>query len=137
MWDQKNGKFPWKPGTPIFKCRDKECATNGGVIWEPKNGATAPAAAPPKSAPASFANKPESELPPFLRDAAKEDAAELAAKLAPDALAALQSNLAIYQALTEYVVRDIAPIYDKAKIGMSPESAAAAVATLYISANKK
>jgi hypothetical protein len=26
MWDQKNGKYPWKPGTPIFKCRDKECA---------------------------------------------------------------------------------------------------------------
>lgn len=36
MWDQKNGRFPWKPGTPIWKCRDKECAKKGGVIWEPK-----------------------------------------------------------------------------------------------------
>lgn len=36
MWDQKNGKFPWKAGTPIYKCRDKDCAKTGGVIWEPK-----------------------------------------------------------------------------------------------------
>lgn len=92
-------------------------------------------AAPPKSPP-SFASKPEAELPPFLRDADAQDAAELAGKLAPGLLDKLQADLAIYTALTEFVTRDIAPIYVKAGIGMSPESAAAATATLYIQAKR-
>lgn len=133
MWDQKNGKFPWKVGTPIFKCRDKECGANGGVIWEPKN--SAPQAAPPKSPP-SFANKPEAELPEFLRDQEKQDAAELAAKVGVD-LTGLQKNLALYKALTEWALREIAPLYVKSDIGWSPESATASVATLYIQATKK
>lgn len=95
-----------------------------------------PTGAPPKSPPFSHANKPEAELPPFLRDAASEDAAELAGKLAPGLLDKLQTDLAIYTALTEFVTRDIAPIYVKAGIGMSPESAAAATATLYIQAKR-
>lgn len=135
MWDQKNGKFPWKPGTPIFKCRTKECATNGGVIWEPKGirPEKVPIAPAPKP---SFANRPEAELPEFLRDAEAQDKAELTAKLAPGVLDSLQTNLAIYQALTEWVTREIAPIYEKG-IGWSPESATAAVATLFIQAVRK
>lgn len=40
MWDQKNGNFPYKPGTPIFKCKNKaEC---DGVIWEPRTPAANP-----------------------------------------------------------------------------------------------
>jgi hypothetical protein len=81
MWDQKNGKFPWKVGTPIFKCKTKECASAGGVIWEPKNGTPPAQAAPPKSAPFSRASRPEAELPEFLRDADAQDKAELAAKI--------------------------------------------------------
>lgn len=136
MWNQKNGKFPWKAGTPIFKCKNKECASAGGVIWEPKNGAPPVQAAPPKSPP-SFASKPEAELPPFLRDADKQDAAELHAKLAPDVLATIETNLALYQALTEWTLREIEPLYRKADVGWSPEAATAAVATLYINATKK
>jgi hypothetical protein len=44
MFDQKAGKYPWKPGTPIFKCRDKERCD--GVIWEPKGSPVAVNAPP-------------------------------------------------------------------------------------------
>ena len=33
-WDERKSKF-WDPSKnrPTHKCRDKECAANGGVIW--------------------------------------------------------------------------------------------------------
>ncbi len=86
--------------------------------------------APPKSPP-SFANKPEAKLPEFLRDQEKQDAAELQKKIGFD-VSTIQNQLALYQALTEFIVRDIAPIYEKGEVGMSPESAAASVQTLFI-----
>lgn len=132
MWDQKNGKFAWKQGTPIFKCRDKDCSSAGGVIWEPKGTVAKPAPKPPPS----FANKPEAEIPPLLRNAEAEDAAELASKVGVD-LTGLQKNLALYKALTEWSLREIAPLYVKSDIGWSPESATAAVATIFIQATKK
>ena len=79
--------------------------------------------------------KPQEELPPLLRNQAEEDEAELASKIGFDTTK-IQTDLALYTALTEYVLRDIAPIYEKAKIGMSPESAAAATATLFIQAKR-
>jgi hypothetical protein len=129
MWDQKNGKFPWKQGTPIFKCKDKECATNGGVIWEPKG--TQPATPPKSAPPPSFSNKPDSQIPPLLRDAEAEDAAALQQKIGFD-VRTIQKELALYQALAEFVIRDIAPIYESGKVGLSPEAAAASVQTLFI-----
>jgi hypothetical protein len=74
MWDQKNGKYPWKPGTPIFKCRDKECASNGGVIWEPKNGAAKPF---PKAPPAKVAYNTPKALPNEFDGYRQEETAEL------------------------------------------------------------
>jgi hypothetical protein len=36
--DGGKGKFPkTNPKAPDFKCRNKECANNGGVIWPPKD----------------------------------------------------------------------------------------------------
>ena len=149
MWDQKNGKYPWKPGTPIFKCRDKECATKGGVYWEDRGPSIKPAIPlqqkperpTTRSAPSahSASNRPQDELPEFLRDQESQDAKELSAKIEEavnfDA-GKLRRDIALYQAITEYVLRDIAPIYERAKIGMSPESAAAATATLFIQAKR-
>lgn len=131
MWDQKNGKFPWKPGTPIFKCRDKECATNGGVTWEPKNGAPPVAKAPVVYA----ASKPQSEIPPLLRNQEAEDKAELDAKLAGVDTSKLEKDLALYLAISEWVVKKVGPIYADG-IGWSPESATAAVATIFIQAKR-
>jgi hypothetical protein len=33
MWDNKNGKFPWKPGTPIAKCKKNKETGCDGVFW--------------------------------------------------------------------------------------------------------
>ena len=35
-WDQRapGNKWPWKKGTPIAKCKDRDCAAGGGVYWE-------------------------------------------------------------------------------------------------------
>lgn len=133
MWNQKNGKFPWKVGTPIFKCKNKECASAGGVLWEPKNGTPPVQAVPPKSPP-SFASRPESELPPFLRDAAAQDAAELASEVGVD-LTGIQKQLAVYQGITEWYLDNIVPILTKADVGCSPESVTAGIATLFINSN--
>lgn len=142
MWDQKNGKFPWKPGTPIFKCKTKECATNGGVIWEPKNGAPAPTATPPKSAPPKQAinhsNVPDSQLPEFLRSQESEDNAALAAKLGVD-LSGIEKQLAVYQAVAEWTTKTLPGIFSAGKdaVGMTPESLAACTNTIFINAAKK
>lgn len=54
MYDQRapTNQWPWKPGTPIAKCKDKECAKAGGVYWEdskasPSKKAIAVPTAPP------------------------------------------------------------------------------------------
>lgn len=106
-------------------------ATNGtapvAAVQKPK-----PAAKPPVE---YVANKPQSEIPPLLRNAEAEDEAEFRQKVGVDP-ASLPKDAALYVAITEFVLRDIAPIYEKSKIGMSPESAAAAVATIFIQAKR-
>lgn len=92
----------------------------------------APVKVPSNKVPApSHSNVPNKDLPEFLQDAETEDAAELSKKVGFD-VSSIQKELALYQALAEFVVRDIAPIYEKGKVGMSPESAAASVQTLFI-----
>lgn len=92
-----------------------------------------PTGTPPKSPP-SFASKPESELPPFLRDAEAQDAAELASKVGVD-LTGIQKQLAVYQGITEWYLDNIVPILTKADVGCSPESVNAGIATLFINSN--
>jgi hypothetical protein len=74
-WDQKNGQFPYKPGTPIAKCKDKECAKAGGVYWEDSKPATGPLKPVPDSAGAALPF--EHEKPAVLKSVA-EDCGELA-----------------------------------------------------------
>jgi hypothetical protein len=132
MYDNRLTKK--NPKQPDFKCkRYKEGCE--GVVWPPKEFGGRRPAVVAKPAPPSFSNRSNDELPDYLRDAEQEDVRELQAKIGFDT-APLQKDLSLYQALTEYVIRDIAPIYEKAKIGLSPESTAAITATLYISAKK-
>ena len=42
-----------------------------------------------------------------------------------------------YKALTEWTLKEIAPLYEAAGIGLSPEAAAAITATLFINADKR
>ena len=123
MWDQQNGKFPWKPGTPIFKCRTKECATAGGVIWEPKGGAPIAKINPAKLPAPAHANKPDAELPPLLQNQESEDAAELASKVGTtreDALNELKAKHAFaLKHAVEYVLKHVEPLYTEKKIGLT------------------
>jgi len=82
-------------------------------------------APPVRGAPTFKAPRPE--LPALLRDEDTAQAAELSAKVNPP------DKRARYKALTEWVIREIEPLYRKADIGLSPEAAAAIVATIFIS----
>lgn len=99
------------------------------------NGKPAPKPNPAKTPVPAHSNVPDKDLPPFLQNATAEDNASLAAKVGVD-LTGIQSKLAIYQGITEWYLKTIPPIYEKAKIGCSPESAAAGIHTLFITANK-
>lgn len=94
----------------------------------------APKTNPTKAPIPGHANVPNKDLPPLLQNAEAEDNAELAAKVGVD-LTKFSKDLALYTALTEFVTQKIAPLYGT-EIGMSPESAVAAVATLYIQAHR-
>lgn len=72
--------------------------------------------------------------PGFLDGAEEQDAAELAAKIAPDEAAVMLQS---YLDLTAWVLKRLPKIYEEAKIGMSPESAAACTHTLFIEANRR
>lgn len=122
MWDNRIGKT--NPKAPDFKCKDKAC---DGVIWPPrgpKNGA------PPASKSAS--SKPDAQLPPLLQNQEAEDAAELAGKIG----AKKPTMREAYKQLTEWVISDIAPIYDTeyGEGAYTPDVVAACVATLFIQA---
>lgn len=127
VWDQQGSKF-WGNGLfksgkqkPRWECKNKEC---GGAVWDKATPAAAPAK-PSGPQPISYGH------PEFLADVDRQESADLAAKIGFD-ISTIQKELALYHALAEFVVRDIAPIYEAGKVGMSPESAAASVQTLYI-----
>jgi hypothetical protein len=126
MWDQKNGKFPWKPGTPTFKCKTKECASNGGVFWED----SAPANGKPPVSKKDEKKGVSYGAPGFLEGAEAEDAASLAAKIAPEK----PKLLALYDQATDHVLTVTVPKYLKAGIGCSDVAVAAMVATAFIAA---
>ncbi len=130
MWDNRLTKKNAK--APDFKCRNQSC---DGVIWPPRNQK----AAPRKPAPAVQypSSRPESELPRELRHEVKdaEEARDLSQRIGAD-MTKLQADLTLYTSITEWLIRDIAPIYEKSKIGWSPEAATAAAATIFIQAKR-
>lgn len=131
MWNQKGGKYPWKPGTPIWKCKDKECAKAGGVIWEPKTVITTTVLG---SQVTYAANKPNAHLPPLLQNQEAEDAAELAGKIGPPEKPKLTK---LYLDATEFVLEKIVCLYEAKEIGVSDQAVAAMVATVFIAASKE
>lgn len=120
MWDQKNGKFPWKPGTPLWKCKDKDCAKDGGVIWEPKPAKAAPNSA--KTPAPAHSNVPDKQLPEELQTGTPEPKPRL------DRLCIRAHKL---------ILDEVVPLYVKAGIGCSDVAVAAMAATLFIAASKE
>lgn len=80
----------------------------------------------------------KADLPPLLRDAEAQDNAALAAKVGVD-LSPIERNLAVYQGIAEWASRTLPPIFNAGNnaVGMTPESLAACVNTLYINAAGK
>lgn len=70
MWDERQGKF-WGTGLtpngknkPTHKCKDKECAKNGGVAWEKSSGANGGPAVARQQSPAEPTRHSEAKSPP-------------------------------------------------------------------------
>lgn len=103
MWDNRKDKR--NPKSPDWKCRDRSCK---GVIWpaKPKPG----------------------DMPPYLRNAEAEDAAELAGKIGKPTMRDT------YKSLTRWVIKDILPIYAAEFGECGPVVASAITATLFIQA---
>jgi len=136
-WDQKNGLFPWKPGTPIFKCKDKECSTNGGVIWEPKGGA-APVATGRSGVPKPY-NTPKA-LPGEFDGYEQEETAELNARTGNGSAPAPQSRGSIvahqYEATLNWVLANVVPKLTEADIPVDGAAINSICATILIQASK-
>jgi hypothetical protein len=128
-WDQKAGKF-WGTGLfksgkqkPRWECKNKEC---GGVLWdnEPTTTKAPTLQAHPAKEPFSHANKPEKDLPPYLRDAETEDNAELASKIAPE-----KPNRPLQRAYADaqkdavkFVLDEVEPLFRNHEIGMTDDT---------------
>lgn len=85
--------------------------------------ATLPKAANPKSPP-SFANKPEADLPPYLRDQEQEDAAALTAKIegeTPKVPTKKEAYAAAQYESVRIALEVIVPLYEAKKIGMTDD----------------
>lgn len=130
MWDNRAVKK--NPRAPDFKCKDKGCE---GVIWPPKPGQRSPYSAPPKqNAPQAFSSGASL---PYENPIAPGQDSETGAP--PDVESGsvypkLQRMFSVYDVCLDHVLTTVAPKMAATDIGTSPESAAAMVATLYISA---
>jgi hypothetical protein len=131
MWDQKGSKF-WGTGVfpsgkakPRWECKTKTCAKEGGARWEPSgaNGGAANAV----TAGTSTIERPATTNP---RPATAQQIKQAFDLESPDA------GSELYLQLTRWVLVDVAHEYREAGIGLSPEAAAAIVATLYIQAKR-
>jgi hypothetical protein len=72
--------------------------------------------------------------PAMLQNAEVEDDAELAGKIGP--ASEKPTMRAAYKSLTEWVIKEIAPLYGNAEFGFPPEVIASCTATLFIQACK-
>ena len=117
-------------GKGIRFSRSKELSNYGKPFWnlDKASAATAPSGKQPHS----HSNTPNASLPDYLRD---EDATQTAA-LHAKVNGTKESDTDLYKRITQFVLSDIAPMYESAQIGLSPEAAAACAATLFIQAKK-
>ena len=135
MWDQKNGRFPYKPGTPIFKCKDKECSSNGGVIWPPRDGA-APVAKG-RSGVAKPYNTPKA-LPGEFDGYEQEETAELNARTGNGTAPQSRGTIVAHQygATLDWVLANVVPKLSAADIPVDGAAVNAICATIIIQAGK-
>lgn len=73
--------------------------------------------------------------PGFLEGAEQQEAAELQKRIGFD-ISKIQTDLSLYQSITEWYLATMVPVLTKADVGCSPESVNAAVATIFIQAKK-
>lgn len=133
MYDNRLTKK--NPKQPDFKCTQYKQGCEG-VIWPPKG---VKAAAPAKPPVVYAASKPQEQLPPFLQDAEAQDSADLAAKVGFD-ISGIEKQLSLYQGIAEWASRELPKVFSAGKdaVGMTPESLAACVNTIFINtAGKK
>ena len=93
-------------------------------FWNISKANGAKKAPPPEERPTPFANKPEAELPEFLRDASAEDARELAAKVSDhsDPRKAKQEAYAAAQYQSVKIALDVlVPLFEAKEIGVSDD----------------
>lgn len=134
MFDNRASKT--NPKAPDFKCKNSPKTKGGpgceGVIWPQKPGQRAAYSPPPAAAktPQAFASGPH--IPemdgPYTETGAPPDVES--GSVYPK----LQRMFSVYDVCLDHVLTTVAPKMAATDIGTSPESAAAMVATLYISA---
>jgi len=130
MWDERKGKY-WGNGLsqsgkpkPTHKCRNKEC---GGALWlkEAPTPTTTPVVQPTPAPAVSTPTKQPVSIG-LTGDASLDRDV--------DGWAALRAK---YGECFTYVMDNVVPVLDAAKIGASPEAIAAATATLFIARQNK
>lgn len=124
-------------GKTIRFSRSQEVSKSGHPYWNLDNAISdgarktvAAALAPIKGrdyTPPQFRD----DLPPELREQEEYEQTTVRAIQNGD------SPAHTYKRITEWVLSDIAPMYEKAGIGLSPEAAAACAASLFIQSQKK
>jgi hypothetical protein len=130
MYDNRPKKRSgeYNPKAPDFKCKDKQCldAETGFVtaVWEhPQKGAPQRKAAP----------APPVEIPEFLREHEQEVQKDVRSIARGSDLAQQEQEVHdLYVRITNRVLRDLAPLFEQSKVGASPESIQAAVATEFL-----
>lgn len=133
MIDDRNNKRSDK--SPDYTCSNMLCVqTRNGksyrtAIW----AKDAPPAPPPK--PPAPKNGVSYGHPGFLEGAEQQEAAELQKRIGFD-ISKIQTDLSLYQSITEWYLATMVPVLTKADVGCSPESVNAAVATIFIQAKK-
>lgn len=121
MWDQKKGKFPWKAGKPIYKCRNADCAKDGGVIWEPRKALSEGALLPNETA-----------SDPHLQ--AQAPVPPTPTRSGPT----VEQYQRCYLDCVRWALDNVAPVLAKTPdIGITPEAVLAAAATLFIARTRR
>lgn len=104
MWDNRQDKR--NPKAPDFKCKDRSC---DGALWPGQHRAAPPIITPPNKRADARSSRDVNGSP--TRKPTRQ----------------------VYLDVTEFVLREVCPIYDEAGVPCSGQTVAAIVATLFIS----
>lgn len=131
-------------GETLVFSRTPSNKPGGKPFWnintlKPTNGAKKPAS-PKSPAPRTASSVDESSLPAELRPSQveKEERAALSQKIGFD-ITQIEGTLSLYQSIAEWGARELPKVFNGGKdaVGMTPESLAACVNTIFINTAKK